>query len=292
MSDQQLEFEIPIEFLQPKKGKIYLIDLNTLPANADLKRRVAHNDPLIDAMARGGQPDPICLGETELGTEVVDGRKRIIIARQLGWTHIEATIKPMSHQQAVMLSAQLNNLRSGNDLTDIEAVKNLLDAYPSTENARTIAHHTGIHVGRVKQLMKLCKLDKTLVEACAVGLITEETLEKIAKTHGAEEDALEKINARAQEYARNENGQWLSGKTGKILSKPPTLYTVDDAKAISKVTRANAVSGLNLNLNLNVSPKVQGYMVIDPTQVFPDIDQAKEYRLLAGSGIIVLVREV
>jgi len=289
MSDQ-LEFDIPIEFLQPSKGKVFLVKLDTLPANQDLKRRLVPNDPLIDVMAQGGQADPICLGETELGIEVVDGRKRIIIARQLGWTHIEATIKQMPHQRAVILSAQMNNLRSENDLTDIEVIKQFMDAYPTTANAKTIAHYSGIHIERVKQLMKVCVLDRLLIQSCAEGLITEETLEKIAKTPGGEADALEKMNERAKHYSRNEEGVWRSEKTGKILSKPPTLYTPDDAKAISKVTRANTISKLNLNLGLNVAPRIQGYALIDPSQVFPDLDHA---RLAAQPGyVIVQVREV
>lgn len=295
MSEEQLEMDLQFVKMEFENGKLVRkFDLDLLPPSKDLRRVITPQNDITADLQRFGQEKPLLVADVDGHYILVDGRKRVICARRLGWKTALALVRKMSLKQAMIMSARANNIRTSNELTDIDAIRELMDTYPSTSTDKTISHYTGIPVGTVKKLKRMAKLDARLIASAHEGLVSVTTLNEITKVPGAERHALETIEERAREYEQGE-GVWKSGKTGKTLSSPPILFTVDDVKDVQRVAKANAIEALPLG-GFKIPERKQGYAAMTVNGDFlTSLQETPEDVALAMGGIrhiLVMVKEV
>jgi len=253
--EQQMELDLAWEKMEFKNASKQVFKLAELPPNEELPRRPPDKTFITD-LEHYGQEAPILVASTEKGYIVVDGNKRVKAARSLGWTGILALVRLMSYRQAVIMRARMNNLRTSNDMSDIIAIQEIMVAFPTTANVKTISHYTKINLGRVKQLMKQAKLNPVLHNAVLDGLMTEETLHSISKVPGAEVMALTQLATELPRYEKR-GETWVNLETQKPLARPPVLVTPDDVRDVQRVVKANALQ--TLDLGLKVETTLQGY---------------------------------
>jgi ParB/RepB/Spo0J family partition protein len=295
MSEEQLEMDLQFVRMEFENGKLVKkFNLDLLLPSKDLRRVITPQNDITADLKEFGQEKPILIADLDGRYMLVDGRKRVICARRLGWPTLMALVRKMSLEQAMLMTARANNVRSSNELTDIDAIRQLMDTYPSTATDKTISHYTGIPVGTVKKLKRMAKLDARLIASAHEGLISVTTLNDITKVPGAERHALETIEERAREYEQGE-GIWKSGKTGKILDRPPVLFTADDVKDVQRVAKANMIESLPLQ-GFKLPERRQGYaaMTVNGDFLTSLQDTAEEVALAMGGTrhILVMVKEV
>ena len=180
--------QIPM-FSKETKGKLVYIPLNQLPANdAEGMESTPPAPDFIQDIAERGLLDPIIVVKNDQGYKVIAGRRRVKAFRYIHeemaldkFDKIKAVIyESMNDYDALLAASAHNNRRSDNIITDILAIKAVLDTKP-TASKSSIAKLTGIPISRVAKRMDLFNLDATLYTALADGEITNSVAEKVAK---------------------------------------------------------------------------------------------------------------
>lgn len=246
-----MQTELKLKFVRLEDGESIFhpaLDLSLLPSSEKLagERNLTDMEKkeFIASLNEHGQLQAILVGDTELGMEIVEGRKRVLCLREAGYATVKAEVCKMTHEQTEILRSVANNLRSENDTSDIHTIKYIMDRFPSTADAKTIAWLTKIDLSRVKKLLRMAKLSPVLFQAAAEGHLTEDTLNAISKVPNGEAKAIALLNERKQNYEKQADGTWKSLKTDKPLTGAPTLVSHEDIKDMSRKFNANALSNI------------------------------------------------
>jgi len=158
------------------------------------KDAVAPSRQLVASVRRYGVVTPVILVDTGdgQGKQLVDGRRRVLAAKEAGLTHVEAVTYSFNREDArgfpaELLTLTLNELRRPNPVAEAEAIRRLLDRGAPL---RDICRATGMSPARVKQRMRLLNLAAPLAQALSQGEITVGTAEAAAKLSSTEQRAL------------------------------------------------------------------------------------------------------
>ena len=171
------------------RAPMRVVDLLPLAKDA-----VAPSRQLVASVRRYGVVTPVILVDTGdgQGRQLVDGRRRVLAAKDAGLTHVEAVIYSFDREDArgfpaELLTLALNELRRPNPVAEAEAIRRLLDRGAPL---RDICRATGMSPARVKQRMRLLNLAAPLAQALSQGEITVGTAEAAAKLSSTEQRAL------------------------------------------------------------------------------------------------------
>ena len=171
------------------RAPMRVVDLLPLAKDA-----VAPSRQLVASVRRYGVVTPVILVDTGdgQGRQLVDGRRRVLAAKEAGLTHVEAVTYSFNREDArgfpaELLTLTLNELRRPNPVAEAEAIRRLLDRGAPL---RDICRATGMSPARVKQRMRLLNLAAPLAQALSQGEITVGTAEAAAKLSSTEQRAL------------------------------------------------------------------------------------------------------
>jgi len=158
------------------------------------KDAVAPSRQLVASVRRYGVVTPVILVDTGdgQGKQLVDGRRRVLAAKEAGLTHVEAVTYSFNREDArtfpaELLTLTLNELRRPNPVAEAEAIRRLLDRGAPL---RDICRATGMSPARVKQRMRLLNLAAPLAQALSQGEIAISVAEAAAKLSSTEQRAL------------------------------------------------------------------------------------------------------
>ena len=158
------------------------------------KDGIAPSRQLVASVRRYGVVTPVILVDTGdgQGRQLVDGRRRVLAAKDAGLTHVEAVIYSFDREDArgfpaELLTLALNELRRPNPVAEAEAIRRLLDRGAPL---RDICRATGMSPARVKQRMRLLNLAAPLAQALSQGEIAISVAEAAAKLGSTEQRAL------------------------------------------------------------------------------------------------------
>jgi len=158
------------------------------------KDAVAPSRQLVASVRRYGVVTPVILVDTGdgQGKQLVDGRRRVLAAKEAGLTHVEAVTYSFNREDArgfpaELLTLTLNELRRPNPVAEAEAIRRLLDRGAPL---RDICRATGMSPARVKQRMRLLNLAAPLAQALSQGEIAISVAEAAAKLGSTEQRAL------------------------------------------------------------------------------------------------------
>ena len=158
------------------------------------KDGIAPSRQLVASVRRYGVVTPVILVDTGdgQGRQLVDGRRRVLAAKDAGLTHVEAVIYSFDREDArgfpaELLTLTLNELRRPNPVAEAEAIRRLLDRGAPL---RDICRATGMSPARVKQRMRLLNLAAPLAQALSQGEIAISVAEAAAKLGSTEQRAL------------------------------------------------------------------------------------------------------
>ena len=171
------------------RAPMRVVDLLPLAKDA-----VAPSRQLVASVRRYGVVTPVILVDTGdgQGRQLVDGRRRVLAAKEAGLTHIEAVTYSFNREDArtfpaELLTLTLNELRRPNPVAEAEAIRRLLDRGAPL---RDICRATGMSPARVKQRMRLLNLAAPLAQALSQGEIAISVAEAAAKLGSTEQRAL------------------------------------------------------------------------------------------------------
>jgi len=196
------------------------------------KDGIAPSRQLVASVRRYGVVTPVILVDTGdgQGRQLVDGRRRVLAAKEAGLTHIEAVTYSFNREDArtfpaELLTLTLNELRRPNPVAEAEAIRRLLDRGAPL---RDICRATGMSPARVKQRMRLLNLAAPLAQALSQGEITVGTAEAAAKLSSTEQRALadrlaERGKLTLEDVAEARSARRQSAQAALSL---PTLPTV------------------------------------------------------------------
>jgi len=171
------------------RAPMRVVDLLPLAKDA-----VAPSRQLVASVRRYGVVTPVILVDTGdgQGRQLVDGRRRVLAAKEAGLTHVEAVTYSFNREDArtfpaELLTLTLNELRRPNPVAEAEAIRRLLDRGAPL---RDICRATGMSPARVKQRMRLLNLAAPLAQALSQGEIAISVAEAAAKLGSTEQRAL------------------------------------------------------------------------------------------------------
>ena len=209
------------------RAPMRVVDLLPLAKDA-----VAPSRQLVASVRRYGVVTPVILVDTGdgQGRQLVDGRRRVLAAKEAGLTHVEAVTYSFNREDArtfpaELLTLTLNELRRPNPVAEAEAIRRLLDRGAPL---RDICRATGMSPARVKQRMRLLNLAAPLAQALSQGEITVGTAEAAAKLSSTEQRALadrlaERGKLTLEDVAEARSARRQSAQAALSL---PTLPTV------------------------------------------------------------------
>lgn len=257
-------FQLPITNLSTKdtKRKLVKIPLDLLPPNEYLLSD-SPTKALIEDIAIRGQVTPIQVTkDADDSYIIIDGRRRVKALRALAeaaedkkeFDSVIAIVidAPLSMQSILGLAAVENNLRTENPLTDLQAIRYLMDNNPQISE-QEISRQTGIPVARIRKRLKLNKLIPEIAQVVLKGNISVSVAEGVAKLSEQKQKSL--LNKFIE--------------SGKI--------THDDVIVSQRATVAENVALLPDFPDIEEQEeKEYGYVIIDPNifTVFESEDEA------------------
>jgi hypothetical protein len=292
MTDQ-LEFIQKVREYQGKE-EVVMVALSELPPNKKLLRGRINRDTMT-SIQLSGQKYPIILAKDEKGKIlIVDGEQRIKIARKLGKKFIPAIWLEMSEFEATIYRAQLNNARQENIVADIVAIREILEQYPTMNNAG-VAKLTSMPQGRIRSLRKMAILPRVLLEGVSEGTISPNTLAEIAKQPRTTILKLEnKYHKERTEWQTKEEDvgrSWIRLSDQKEFASTPSLITADDVKEVQRIRVENNVQSLPMNLGISVTTAVEGFAAVKDNQfITPLMESADAVRLEIGRKVATIVK--
>jgi len=117
-------------------------------------------DELAESMKRDGQLQAVCLYKKDSRFGVIDGQRRIMAAKRLGWKEIKATFTdpPEDSIEGLKKSIIANELREDLIRPDlIDGVERLFTKYMST---KIVAEELHMDEDEVKDLLGIIRLEK------------------------------------------------------------------------------------------------------------------------------------
>jgi ParB-like chromosome segregation protein Spo0J len=288
---KQLEFTPKVrEFNVAGKEKIEMFPLELLPPNEEFLRGKVDPDTFRSIKANG-QLYPIILGRLTNGDPViVDGEQRVKIQRRLNAEEIPVIWYPeqLNEFEVGMLRTHLNEARQENPVSNIEAIRKVLDKYPST-TAKGIQVMTGIKLGKVKSLMKQAKMPKVFIDAVSEGTMSKDTLADLSKKPRSIQKKAEVKYRDGREglsVTKNEDTGGMEFKRlsdGHIYASPPILLSKNDVKDFQRVSVENKVTQAPMSLTVDFQETVEGFAVVQKDKFLTDLlETADEARLEIG----------
>ena len=142
------------------------------------------------SMTKRGLLQPVLLnahGDWSSGFRVIDGRRRIAAARELGWTDIRAYVVDLDPLVEASLAITANAIRGDNPVSDTRAIRELaLAGY--TE--RDIAQATGLRLAKVRKRLKFARLNDAIFDGVTEGRVAVGVAERAAGLPRHVQDAL------------------------------------------------------------------------------------------------------
>ena len=191
-------FQLPIvNITEDAKCKLIKISLDQLPPNNALLSPNPTRELIEDISVRG-QTTPIQVTKDANGNYIViAGRRRIKAIRQLHeaipekWTTVDAVLvdAPLDSYSVLGLSSVENNLRTDNPLTDLQAIKYLMDNNPQISE-QEISRQTGIPIARIRKRLKLNKLIPEIAKAVINGDVAISVAEEATKLNHSKQEQL------------------------------------------------------------------------------------------------------
>ena len=191
-------FQLPIiNVTEDAKHKLVKIELGKLPPNEALLSPAPTRE-LVEDIAIRGQTTPIQVTVDADGNYIVfAGRRRIKALRMLHeampekWKVINAVVIEASLDAygILGLSSVENNLRTDNPLTDLQAIRYLMETNPQISE-QEISRQTGIPVARIRKRLKLNQLIPELGKAVINNDVNIGTAEEIAKLSPRKQEQL------------------------------------------------------------------------------------------------------
>ena len=207
------------ETMQTGEGPMALQLIEATPTSAPSALRVS--------LEQRGQLQPVILndnGNQDEAYRIVDGRRRIRAARDLGWTHIEALVYQVDPLVEASLAVTANALRSDNLVSDLAAIQEMAKGGLSEHD---IAAVTGLKIGTIRKRLKLLRLDPAILDGVKSGVIAFGVAERAAGVPRAQQEQLAAIFA----------------GTGKL--------TGDDVASVTRVASSSALASLGDDLFAN-----------------------------------------
>jgi len=207
---------------------------------------------VVASVRRYGVVTPVILVDTGdgQGRRLVDGRRRVLAAKEAGLTHIEAVTYSFNREDArtfpaELLTLTLNELRRPNPVAEAEAIRRLLDRGAPL---RDICRATGMSPARVKQRMRLLNLAAPLAQALSQGEIAISVAEAAAKLSSTEQRALadrlaERGKLTLEDVAEARSARRQSAQAALSL---PTLPAVANSPQTQAKRAANAPTARDL----------------------------------------------
>ncbi len=103
-----------------------------------------HLKAIEASLKMDGQWDPLMVRKNETGLyELISGQYRLQAAQALGWKEIEATVKDLSEEEAMILALKTNIMRrSMAEMEEARALKGMMDKFEWSQ--RVAATHLGV----------------------------------------------------------------------------------------------------------------------------------------------------
>ena len=191
-------FQLPIiNMTEEGKYKLIKIKLDQLPPNEVLLSPNPTRE-LIEDISIRGQTTPIQVTLDANGNYIViAGRRRIKALRALHeampdkWTTVNAILieTPLDAYSILGFASVENNLRTENPLTDLQAIKYLMDNNPQISE-QEISRQTGIPIARIRKRLKLNKLIPEIAKAVINGDIAISVAEETTKLNHSKQEQL------------------------------------------------------------------------------------------------------
>jgi ParB/RepB/Spo0J family partition protein len=185
----------PSNILQPSmfqmgdaRRKLVKIPVDSLPSNDELLSPAPSREFVQDIYLRK-LLEPIEVSKISKSNYfVIAGRRRIKAFRILAetfpsdpyWQSIDAIVNEVTDESAILAMSAVNNRRTDNPLTDLEAINYVLKVNPSA-TIEQIATATGMPQGRVKKRLGLKKLVPELFDAFVAGRMTSNVADAASK---------------------------------------------------------------------------------------------------------------
>jgi ParB/RepB/Spo0J family partition protein len=211
------------EKMQTGEGMMALYLIEETPTPAPTMLRVS--------LEQRGQLQPVILnnnGNQDEAYRIVDGRRRIRAARDLGWTHIDALIYAVDPLVEASLAVTANAIRSDNLVSDLAAIQKMAEGGLT---AHDIAAVTGLKRGTIRKRLKLLRLDPAILDGVKSGVIAFGVAESAASVPRSAQEALAAIFA----------------ETGKL--------TGDDVANVTRVASSSALASLGDELFASATPE-------------------------------------
>jgi ParB/RepB/Spo0J family partition protein len=138
---------------------------------------------------RRGQLQPVLLNAQghDQWYGIIDGRRRIAAARELGWTSIRAYVVHVDPLIEASLALTANAVRGANPVSDLLAIRELAAAGYSE---REIASATGLKFNVIRKRLKLARLDDLIFGGLVAGKVAVSVAERIASLPAAVQTGL------------------------------------------------------------------------------------------------------
>lgn len=164
-----------------------------LPVDALLIGSGQPVDPsLVQSIKRFGLLQPIITMPSGGAIQVIDGRRRLLATRALGWETIPAYSLPAGSVNPHVVQLASHVLRSRNRAAEIDAIEALLKEGASDE---TIVAATGLLKQEIRALLPLTNLPPTLRSALREGKIAASVATEAAKVSAQAQRRLEDVLA-------------------------------------------------------------------------------------------------
>jgi ParB/RepB/Spo0J family partition protein len=245
--------DLNLDEIEEQNVALHLIPEAPVKASAELRQ----------SMARRGQLQPVLLNMGDgSGSQfsVVDGRRRIAAARELGLTHVRAYVVAVDALVEASLAVTANAVRGANPVSDLLAIRELAAAGYSE---REIAAATGLKLNVIRKRLKLARLDDAIFDGLVAGKVAVSVAERIASMPAAVQTDLVETLA----------------ETGKI--------TGDDVQAANSVNVAAAVAGMG-DLFADLAESLPAALASDEERVRRQVTDAMRDVLRAYGGAIDL----
>ena len=298
---EQLTFTPTVkEFTGDEDVELY--DVAYLKPNKELLRGKI-NPKTMKSIKANGQKIPILLCYLLNGDVViVDGEQRLKIARKLGKQYVPAVFHPerLSEFEVTLLRVQLNNARQPNVVSEIMGVRELLDQFPNM-STKGLADTLAMDQGTVKSLRKQASLPRVLTDGMSDGSVSPDTIKALAtKPRSVITKAESKYRGEREKWSvevDDDTGvrQWTRLADQQEFKKPPSLLTAGDVKDFQRVSVAQNVGSLSLNLSVQVDDVVEGFAAVKDGKFITDLlPTSDDVRLSVGrkKATIVKVRGI
>lgn len=171
-------------------GTFSIIPLSAFPEH--FPGRVLDTD-MVESIAKFGVLQPILCKESDDGTYVLcDGRSRVLNSRSANRETIPAYVFPAEYSTQQILTIVANTRRSENFVTDVLAIKEILEADKEV-TLQQICTATGLSSGVANQRMKLLNLIPDLFNLLKSNHLSQAISEKMAGLTEAQQKALYQI---------------------------------------------------------------------------------------------------